>query len=49
MTTLFTCKARQEAAKAVDCGLVLRGQAIIGMKPAIRHAVNPSDMEGLAL
>ena len=50
MTSLFTStKIRLEAAQAVECGFMLCGQAVIGMKPATQHAVNPRDMGGLAL
>ena len=50
MTSLFTSiKARLEAAEAVSCGAVVCGQAVIGMKPATQHAINPRDTGGLAL
>ena len=46
MQSLFTGKTRQEAAMAVNCGVVCV-QAIAG-KPAPQHG-NPRDMGGQAL
>jgi len=50
MRTLSTStQTHREAAQAVVRGSVVCGQAIIGMKPAPCHAINPRDTGGLVL